>query len=197
LPDVDNTKTIGPYHLLGELDTNEAGQFLLGYDLRLLRRVWIHQLPAGSPAISVERRNMGRVGRLRWIDGRRDGAHCWDVYEALSGQPLLKLIEQPQSWKVVRYWLLDLAQELDAATKDGTLPSLRLDRVWINAAGRVKLLDFPAPGTQPASETAERTAPDQPTSVAAAYLLQVAKAALHYDADAMPNVTIKAVEFLR
>ncbi|MBL7043980.1 MAG: protein kinase [Pirellulaceae bacterium] len=190
LPDLDDTKTIGPYHLLDELDTNEAGQFLLGYDLRLLRRVWIHQLPAESPAISVERRNMGRVGRLRWIDGQRGGAQCWDVYEALYGQPLLKLIEQPQSWNVVRYWLLDLAQELDAATKDGTLPSaLRLDRVWITAAGRVKLLDFPAPGTQPASETVERTAPDQPTSVVAAYLLQVAKAALHYDAGAMPADT--------
>ncbi len=148
MPDVDDSTTVGPYRVLDTLETDEAGQFLLGYDLRLLRRVWIHKLPTGTPAIPVEQRNMGRVGRLRWINGRRDGDESWDVYEALSGQPLLNLIAQPQPWSVVRYWLLDLAQELDAATKDGTLPpALSQDRVWITAAGCVKLLDFPAPGT--------------------------------------------------
>jgi uncharacterized RDD family membrane protein YckC len=187
LPDVDDTKTIGPYHLLDELGTNEAGQFLLGYDMRLLRRVWIHRLPAGSPAIPAERRSMGRVGRLRWINGRRDDAQCWDVYEALSGQPLLKLIERTQPWSVVRYWLLDVAQELAAATKDGTLPpALGLDRVWITAEGRAKLLDFPAPGTGPARETAASTPPDQPPLGPVSFLLQVATTALHDAPDVKP-----------
>ena len=192
LPNVDDTKTVGPYHLLDELGSNEAGQFLLGYDMRLLRRVWIHQLPAGSPAIPVERRSMGRAGRLRWINGRRDGARCWDVYEALSGQPLSRLLEQPQSWSVVRYWLLDVAQELAAATKDGTLPpTLLLSRVWITAEGRVKLLDFPAPGTEPARDNAESTRPDQSPLGPASFLLQIATAALH-DAPDMKPLPVEA-----
>jgi hypothetical protein len=48
----------------------------------------------------------------------------------------------------VRFWLYDLANEISAAERDGTLPeALALDRVWITADGRAKLLDFPAPLT--------------------------------------------------
>jgi hypothetical protein len=47
----------------------------------------------------------------------------------------------------VRYWLHDLAVELDAAERTATMPAaLSLDRVWITLDGRAKLLDFPAPG---------------------------------------------------
>ena len=47
----------------------------------------------------------------------------------------------------MRFWLCDLAEELNAGLNDGTLPKqLALDRVWITAEGRAKLLDFPAPG---------------------------------------------------
>lgn len=187
LPNVDNAETVGPYHVLDTLGTSDAGRFLLGYDLRLLRRVWIHQLPAGAPPIPLARRTMGRVGRQRWINGRRDGPQCWDVYEALSGQPLVKLIAQPQPWRVVRYWLLDLAQELRAATHDGTLPpALRLERVWITGEGRAKLLDFPAPGAAPAAAGAEPAPADLPPPGAAAFLRQVAQAALHDAAGTLP-----------
>jgi hypothetical protein len=63
----------------------------------------------------------------------------------------LKLIApplaQPQPWSQVRFWLHDLASEISAAEKDGSLPAvLALDRVWITGDGRAKLLDFPAPG---------------------------------------------------
>jgi hypothetical protein len=57
------------------------------------------------------------------------------------------LLDAPQPWKSVRFWLLDLAEELDAARLDGSSPdTLGLDRVWITADGRARLLDFPAPG---------------------------------------------------
>jgi hypothetical protein len=95
-------------------------------------------------------RNLGRVGRLRWVAGRRTPEENWDAYEAATGRPLLKLARSPQSWTQVRFWLLDLARELQAAAKDGTAPGvLALDRVWITADGRAKLLDFPAPGLGP------------------------------------------------
>ena len=45
-------------------------------------------------------------------------------------------VSGPQEWSRVRYWLLDLAEEVQAATKVGSLPAaLSLDRVWIMANG--------------------------------------------------------------
>ena len=106
-------------------------------------------MPAGTPPLSPGLHNLARVGRLRWLSGERSPEESWDAYEAVSGKPLLNLIRKRQSWGQVRFWLLDLAEELAAALKDQSLPEvLALDRVWITADGRVKLLDFPAPGIE-------------------------------------------------
>jgi eukaryotic-like serine/threonine-protein kinase len=51
----------------------------------------------------------------------------------------------------VQHWLADLARELEAASADGSLPVLALDRVWITRGGQARLLDFAAPGLEPAS----------------------------------------------
>src|SRR5439155_6931790 len=68
------------------------------------------------------------------------------AYEALTGRPLLELLGELQPWKRVRFWLLDLAEELNASLKDQSMPAaLALDQVWITADGRTKLLDFAAP----------------------------------------------------
>ncbi len=138
---------IGPYAVLETLEASADGAWLLGYDQRLLRQVWIHRVPPGTPPLPVPWRNLGRAGRLRWLTGRRSADENWDAFEAVVGQPLTRLIQDPQPWTQVRYWLHDLAAEISAAEKDGTLPPmLTLDRVWITADGRAKLLDFPAPG---------------------------------------------------
>ena len=87
--------------------------------------------------------------RLRWLAGRRAPGECWDAYEAPSGSPLVHLLKTPQPWESVRYWLVDLAEELAAGTKEQSLPAvLALDRVWITLEGRAKLLDFSAPGVE-------------------------------------------------
>ena len=55
----------------------------------------------------------------------------------------------------MRCWLLDLAEELDAASKDGTLPpEIGLDQVWITGGGHALLLDEPQPGVDPSSRLA-------------------------------------------
>jgi uncharacterized RDD family membrane protein YckC len=147
---------LGPYHVIGQLEGAPGGsstaqadsQWLLGYDLRLLRKVWIRVVAPGTPPVSVGLRNLGRVGRLRWLSGRRSSDENWDAYEALSGKPLVSLIQTVQPWSDVRYWLSDLATELSASEKNGIRPDiLDLDRVWITADGRARLLDFPSPGT--------------------------------------------------
>jgi len=149
--DVVATPALGPYHVLETLEKTETTSWLLGYDLRLLRKVWIRTLPSGIAPVSTSLRNLGRVGRLRWLAGRRSPEENWDAFEALTGSALLRLVQTRQPWERVRFWLLDLAKEISAAASDGTLPALRLDRVWITGDGRAKLLDFSAPGLSSAS----------------------------------------------
>jgi uncharacterized RDD family membrane protein YckC len=144
----DALPQLGPYHVLAPL-----GDLLLGYDAKLMRRVWIRRTTPDVPPVPTALRNASRPGRLRWLQGRRDDTGGWDAYEAAPGTPLTTLLARPQPWKTVRHWLHDLAAELAAAARDGSLPAaLSLDRVWITADGRAKLLDFRAPGAAPVPE---------------------------------------------
>ena len=168
----DDMQKIGPFHVIATLSDAGDQEILLGYDTRLLRKVWIRQTPAGSPPVSQAQRNIARPGRLRWLQGERNEHESWDAYEAASGSPLTSLVTTRQSWRVVRHWLHDVAAELEAATQTASLPDiLTLDRVWITAEGRAKLLDFAAPGSVSAA------AGDAPVT-AQAFLHQVAIAAL-------------------
>ena len=95
--------------------------------------------------------------------GNRNGADTWDAYEAVPGTPLVNLLRKPQPWKSVRYWLLDVATELAASSRDGSLPPLlSLNCVWITADGRAKLLDFPAPGAEPTGQGVEEVDSSRP-----------------------------------
>ena len=184
-PAVDATPAVGPYHVLESLEQSAGAQWRLGYDLRLLRKVWIHTVAPGTPPVPATLRNLGRVGRLRWLTGRRSTEENWDAFEAASGKPLVSLTSTRQPWSQVRYWLYDLAREISAAEKDGTRPAvLGLDRVWITGDGRAKLLDFPAPGVVSDAERYETAAsPDSRPlgdrhAAGRDFLSQVARAAL-------------------
>ncbi len=144
---------IGPYHVLETLEKSGDVEWLLAFDARLLRKVWIHVVPPGTPPAPSTWRTVGRMGRLRWLTGKRGAGENWDAFEAASGQSLLSLAETPQPWRQVRYWLFDLAHEIAASSADGTRPEvLAAERVWIAGDGRAKLLDFPAPGAPHASQ---------------------------------------------
>jgi|GEM_PF-351900 len=173
---------LGPYHVVETLGRSGAEETLLGFDPRLLRKVWIRKLPTGTPPVAPALRNLARVGRLRWLNGRRSSEECWDVYEAVPGKSLAELISRRQPWSQVRFWLLDLAEEVTAAAKDQSLPAiLELDRVWITADGRAKLLDFPAPGDAAHRDQAELAAAAEASGAVASpqlFLSQVAVAAL-------------------
>ena len=162
---------VGPYHVLESLEKTEMCEWLLAYDTKLLRKIWLRTVPAGTPPVASHCHSIGRVGRLRWITGRRSAEENWDAFEGLSGKPFTSLLGQQQEWRDLRYWLLDIADEISMAEKDGTLPeTLSLDRVWITGDDRAKLLDFRAPGA-PASNM-------PPTHDAKAFLEQVACYAL-------------------
>ena len=141
---------IGPYLVTPELKEQvpsvAAAVTVDAYDDRLQRGVWMELLPIGTPALPATRRDLGRPARARWLSGRRAATECWDAYEAVDGQPLMQTIAQPQPWSRVRHWLADLGGEVAEGMKDGSLPLLHVDRVWIGADDRARLLDWPAPG---------------------------------------------------
>jgi len=171
---------VGPYHVIEPIGA--GGEWLLGYDTRLLRKVWIRVSSPGAPPFPAPLRSVGRVGRLRWISGRRTPDEAWDAFEGITGEPLLALIKKPQPWTSVRFWLLDLATELAAAERDGTLPPvLALDRVWITAEGRAKLLDFAAPGLP------RSNGPPPVLAAPTPFLVAVARSALAGDANTAFN----------
>jgi uncharacterized RDD family membrane protein YckC len=147
---------LGPFDVTGSLGRTDAGELVLGFDPLLKRRVWIHVLRTGTPPIPPALRDIARAGRLRWLSGRRTAIEAWDAYEAFDGLALAAL-PHAQPWRVVRRWLLDLAQEVEAGLRDKTLGSLSVDRVWVTRDGRAKLLDFRAPGALPDGTAADAT----------------------------------------
>jgi uncharacterized RDD family membrane protein YckC len=165
---------IGLYHVLSTVMANESEELLIGYDTKLLRRVWIRKLPVDAPPVPAELTNVARPGRLRWLQGKRTETEAWDAYEYVAGTPLLHLVRVRQPWSSVRHWLLDLGEELRAAALDGSVPeTLAMDRVWVSAAGRAKLLDFRPAGV----ETTEPIAAADPDAVPL-FLKQIAISAL-------------------
>jgi uncharacterized RDD family membrane protein YckC len=164
--DAGGQTRIGPYVVPDSVMAQASGVttpiVVNGYDDRLRRGVWIELLPPGAPPVPASRRDLGRPGRARWLSGRRSGADAWDAYEAMDGGPLLEAIETPQPWSRVRHWIADLAQEIAAAGKDGSMPALDPARVWITADDRARLLDWSPPS--PGSLATARLRPSPPSN---------------------------------
>jgi uncharacterized RDD family membrane protein YckC len=181
LAEVENARRIGPYHVLQQLAATPETTWLLAYDLRLLRKIWVRLSPPGTPRVPAALRNLARVGRLRWLGDKRSETENWDAYEAPDGQSLTALLSEPQPWTRVRFWLHDLATELAAARKDGTTTAeLGLDHVWISSDGRAKLLDFSAPTSEVSGSSPASSGPPLP------FLSAVASAALNGNSGSVP-----------
>jgi len=148
---------IGPFTVVAAVGNAGAGRLFAGYDAVLRRRVWIRTAPPGTPPIAPARRDISRVTRLHWLTGQRSATENWDAFEAPSGGPLLKRNEASLDWPAARVVLADLLHEFAAALKEGSLPPLGLDRLWMRADGRTVLLDFEAPGVMAAPSSAGAT----------------------------------------
>jgi hypothetical protein len=93
----------------------------------------------------------------------------WDAFEAPDGGAFETADLGDVSWSEARSWLVDLARELEAASREGTLPALGLDRLWLRADRRLVLLDFPVRGASspaPSSTDARMTPGDLLSAVA-------------------------------
>lgn len=135
---------LGPFQVLEEIVPNH---WIVGIDPILQRRVWLLRREEAGP--SVVRQHVTRPGRSRWLQKVEDARGIWDAFEATRGTCYSQLVKDGHGvpWGTLRHWLDDLASELMAASKDGTLPeALSLHHVWITAQGRAILLDEPWPG---------------------------------------------------
>jgi uncharacterized RDD family membrane protein YckC len=101
----EQVSSIGPYRVLRSLGQTDGNELVLGFDPRLLRKVWIRKQPVRAPPICPALQNVGRAGRLRWLNGKHTPHEWWDAYEAVEGQPLLNLLNRAQPWKSGRFWL--------------------------------------------------------------------------------------------
>jgi uncharacterized RDD family membrane protein YckC len=139
---------VGPFRVTSEI---ERGFWLAADDPVLRRRVWLIRRIGNPPPEA--RRVAARPGCPRWLQEVEMDGEVWDAFEAARGTPLSEQIALgPTPWSTMRYWLHDLAAELWAEHRDGTLPlACSLDRVWITDDGRAVLLDAPWPHA-PASD---------------------------------------------
>jgi hypothetical protein len=101
--------------------------------------------PETASPLDPKRRDLGRITRPRWIAGGKLKSEQWDAFLAPQGCPLPDLIasERRLPWSEVRPVLEQLAEELQSACEDGTLPaSLSLEQLWVQQNGRVQLTDW-------------------------------------------------------
>jgi hypothetical protein len=149
---------VGPYVVRGALRWRGSDRTLLADEPVLGRSVWVELRPAGKSPPKA-RRDIGRSARLRWLSGGAEGEWEWDAFLAPTGSPLPTLVagQGPLPWPDARPVLEQLAEELDASTREGSLPqSLSPDQVWLDVHGRVLLLEASPTGS---------TADDLPGSV--------------------------------
>ncbi len=136
---------IGPYFVDGAIRWDPRSRVLRAQDRSLERTVWIWLRPLAQPPIGPSRQRVNRMTRLRWLAGGKMDDWQWDSFMAPSGYPLAELvrIEGKLSWPTVRPMLEQIADELDEARRDETLPGgLAVDQVWVQPDGQVQLVEM-------------------------------------------------------
>ena len=131
--------SIGPYRIIKEI---VPGQWILADDPVLRRRIWLFE--QSSFDLSLNRQNLARPARLRWLQKVEKDKTTWNAFEAIQGVPFLSLVEGGKRipWRNLRHLLHDLASELWASSGDKTLPDkLSLNNIFVTSQGHAVLLD--------------------------------------------------------
>lgn len=141
------TEMVGPYYVLQDLGATDRGKLVLGYDAKLLRRVWIHRSSGAKALINEADRNVTRTTRLRWLGGQTSERDSWDCFESLSGgllsDALSDITHSEIEWPSAKAALGQLVGDLQAASRDGSLPTVvSLQQLWVTDSGHIKILPF-------------------------------------------------------
>jgi uncharacterized RDD family membrane protein YckC len=155
----DDPVRLGPFLTRGTALRNDRFRILLGEDRLLGRKIVIRLVPYEGERVAAARRMVNRPTRLPWLSGGVHEGQGWDAFLAPQGFPLSDAVDarQPLTWGEARPLLLQLADELVAATADGTLPArLTVSQVWVQPNGRVQLLDLPLHPAAPSPPAQDR-----------------------------------------
>jgi len=154
-------QAVGPYKVRGAIAWEGDRRVLSAEDSALGREVWVVVRPRRSPEPPASRRELTRDTRPRWLGGGEQAEGRWDAFVAPGGCALADLAGvDGLPWAEARPILLDLAVELAAACRDGTLPEgLSIDQIWLEPDGRVLLVD-PLGAAPAGASTPERRALD-------------------------------------
>ena len=160
---------LGDFEVMGLISSCRSGTILAGRDQRLARDVWIHLRPQNESDSTLERRNCDRTARLRWLNGGTQGDWRWDAFLAFQGAPLKHWTapDSPLAWKKARGILTQIAEEQIQGEQDGTSVRVKsLDQVWIDARGRVVIVDwYDTEQLDPAEQDHGDSIPDQQRDV--------------------------------
>jgi len=143
-PETFEPLKFGPYVSTQLMGQSQFGKVLFGRDEPLNRDVWITVRDSGSKP-KMERINLARVTRQRWLEGGFDEqGRRWDAFEAVNGVPIQTLvgIEKLADWSQYQQVMIDTVDEVRESLKDGTQPeTLTLSQVWLDKEGHARLLD--------------------------------------------------------
>ncbi len=145
----DLPERLGAFTILSALRSGPEEQVLLGVDEVLDRQVWLWVRPVDGSVFDGRRREVNRTTRPRWLADGREGDRAWDAFVASPGWLLGDLTRSRGRlfWPQARPVLEQLAEELSRSCAEGTLPpSLGPGQIWVQANGRVQLLDTPLRG---------------------------------------------------
>ncbi|MFL5340187.1 MAG: protein kinase domain-containing protein [Gemmataceae bacterium] len=134
---------VGPFTIREAWRWEDNEKSLVGEDPSLGRTVLIWLRSGADAPLEAKRRDIGRPTRMRWVASGVDVAGQWDAFLAPTGAPLPEVVAQlgRLSWDEARPILDELAAELSASCREGTLPKrLTPHQVWVNARGRVQLV---------------------------------------------------------
>ena len=159
VPVADKVDAGEQYEVAGRLCQLDDYAVYAATDKTLARPVWLLRSGSEASPFTQERMNIARGTRQHILRHHIDGQDRWDAIEAVAGVPLasINFNDGAYSWSAIREALIDLAEELQLASAEDTLPkSLTLDQVWLDAGGRLKLLDQPVrPAQRPGIEQEE------------------------------------------
>jgi hypothetical protein len=152
---------VGSFQDLRVLGRSGEAVVCAGRDRALDRTIWILYRPDAQTPLPEKRLHVARSTRLHWLQGGEAPQGRWDAFEAPAGAPLTGVLANSSGldWEQGCALLGELARELIASIEDGTLPeTLVVEQVWLDAQGRIKLLDAPlrlGEATAPESERRE------------------------------------------
>lgn len=174
------TEMIGPYYVLETLaprshadvepETNSSGKWMLGYDAKLLRRVWLHVRKSDARPLPSTWRTTTESSRLRWLGGHCDRELAWDAFEALPG---CALADQGDSegvgdkdssldWPKAKGVLRQLIGQLQSDSQSTSLPeNFSVGHLWVTPEGGLKLLPFSFVVDPVADSANEKTAVEE------------------------------------